>query len=203
MSSDGCRLRISYTTKAARTTMPATIQPSTPRLPQSRVSPPCTMPYTSMSRPTIEIGTPTGSMPRGVGSRVSGTRARMPATPRMTTGTLTRNTDPHQKCSRRKPPRIGPIAMAAPTAPAHRPTARPRSDDGKITVMMARVTGSTAAAPMPMSPRNTISWVGDAANADSADATPNSNSPMTRMRLRPYRSPRTPHVNSSAANTTM
>ena len=36
----------------------------------------------------------------------------------MITGTLTRNTEPHQKCSSRKPEAIGPIAAPPPDMPA-------------------------------------------------------------------------------------
>ena len=45
----------------------------------------------------------------------------------MQIGTLTRNTEPHQKCSTRSPPASGPMATPSPETPAQMPMARPRS----------------------------------------------------------------------------
>ena len=148
----------------------------------------------------------------GCGFFVSGTTMKMPTRPAITIGTLMRKTAPQSLpvsqfvqdgCSRSRPPSTGPSAMAAPTEPAQAPIALPRSCGGKTTVMIASVTGMTAAPPIPMSPRKRMSISGDEANAQAADATPKMMRPMTRMRLRPYVSPRTPQVNSSAANTRM
>ncbi len=133
-------------------------------------------------------------------------------TPMMTIGTLMRKTPPQSLFvsqlvqlgfSSSRPPSTGPSATAAPTAPAQAPIALPRSCGGKTTVMIASVTGSTAAPPMPMSPRKTMSSVGDVANAQAAEATAKITRPMTRIFLRPYLSPRTPQVNSNAAKTRM
>ena len=70
-------------------------------------------------------------------------------------------------------------------------------------VMIDKVVGKIAAPPMPMRPRNAMSIVGVVANAQAADAIAKIVRPITRIFLRPYLSPRTPHVNSSAANTRM
>ena len=53
---------------------------------------------------------------------------------------------------------------------------------------------------MPISTRNAISSPGELEKAHNADEAANSESPMTSTRLRPYRSPSTPQVNSNAAN---
>ena len=100
-------------------------------------------------------------------------------------GTLIRKTEPHQKCSSRKPPSNGPRATAPPTAAAQMPMALPRSSGGKITVMIDSVTGSTEAPPMPISARATISCSGVCAKALSREAAANSTSPMIRILRRP------------------
>ena len=145
-----------------------------------------------------------------MGLRDSGTTIWMPISPAITMGTLMRKTEPQSLpvsqwvqcgfCSS-SPPRTGPSATAPPTAAAQRPIALPRSCAGKTIVMMASVTGSTAAPPIPITPRKTISMEAVGAKAQTADAMPKRASPIERIFLRPNRSPRTPQVNSSAANT--
>ncbi len=70
-------------------------------------------------------------------------------------------------------------------------------------MMIANVVGKTAAPPIPITARNPINICGVEANAQAAEDKPNTIKPTTRMRLRPYRSPSTPQVNSRAANTRM
>ncbi len=65
----------------------------------------------------MESSTPTGSSRPGLGSRESGTSQTIPIRAMTTIGTLTRNTEPHQKCASSRPPTTGPMAMARPTAP--------------------------------------------------------------------------------------
>ena len=60
-----------------------------------------------------------------------------------------------------------------------------------------------AAPPMPISARAAMSWLGSWAYAEASDASPNSARPMSRMRLRPNRSPSTPKVNSRPAKTSV
>ena len=69
-----------------------------------------------------------------------------------------------------------------------------------MTVMIDSEIGMTEAPPMPISARKAISSPGLVAKAHSADAKPNSTRPISRIFLRPNRSPITPQVNSSAAN---
>ena len=144
----------------------------------------------------------------GFGLRVSGITTAMPMTPATMMGTLTKNTEPQSLpvsqlmshgCSSSRPPAIGPMATAAPTDPAHTPIARPRSCGGNTTVRMASEIGRTDAPLAPMMTRNAMSWPGESAKAHSADEAANRISPMMSTVLRPYRSPSTPQVNSSAA----
>ena len=52
----------------------------------------------------------------------------------MMIGTLTRNTEPHQKCSSRRPEATGPIAAPAPEMPAQMAIALARSRAGNTLV---------------------------------------------------------------------
>lgn len=73
-------------------------------------------------------------------------------------GTLTKKTEPHQKCSSSQPPVMGPRATARPAVPAQMPMALARSDGSlKTLVRMARVAGNTSAAAMPMATRAPMS----------------------------------------------
>ena len=132
----------------------------------------------------------------------------MPMMPMMTIGTLMKKTEPQSLpvshwnqfgCSSSSPPRTGPSATAPPTAAAQMPMALPRSCGGKITVMIDSEIGITEAPPIPISARNAISSPGLVAKALNADAAPNSTRPISRIFLRPNRSPSTPQVTSSAA----
>ena len=107
----------------------------------------------------------------------------------------------HCGFSSSRPPSTGPSATAPPTAPAQAPIARPRSRGGKTTVMIASVTGMTAAPPIPMIARKAMSCAGLRAIAEIAEPTAKMASPISRIRLRPYLSPSTPQVNRSAAKT--
>ena len=147
---------------------------------------------------------------RGLGFFVSGTTFQIATRPTATIGTLIRKTEPqelpsthsnHWGCCKRSPPRTGPSATAPPTAPAHAPIALPRSWGGNTTVMMAKVVGSTAAPPIPMSARMPINMPAFTEKAARSDASAKMISPITRTFLRPIRSPITPQVNSRAANT--
>ena len=96
----------------------------------------------------------------------------------MTTGTFTRKTEPHQKCSSSHPPTIGPIAMPRPDTPAQIPIARPRSSAGKTFVRIDNVEGMISAPPIPMSARVAISVFADPANADSIEPIPKTTRPI-------------------------
>ena len=83
------------------------------------------------------------------------------------------------------------------------PMARPRSAGGKTLLMTARVVGWTAAPPTPITARQTISSIGLSLKAASTEPTAKTVSPMSSTRRRPMRSPITPHVKRSPANTRM
>ena len=69
------------------------------------------------------------------------------------TGTFTRNTDPHQKCSSNQPDAMGPMAAPPPEMPAQMAMALGRSWAGKTLVRMDRVEGITNAAATPITAR--------------------------------------------------
>jgi len=113
-----------------------------------------------------------------------------------------RNTEPHQKCSSRKPPVTGPNATAAPDTADHAPIALARSTGSrKTSIRIASVLGNTNAAPTPIKPRAVISEPVGFVNAAQAEKVPNRTIPICITRLRPKRSPRPPQARSSPANT--
>ena len=120
----------------------------------------------------------------------------------MTIGTLTRKIDPHQKCSSRMPPVIGPMPMPMADTPAHTPMALPRSSGlVKTLVMIDNVDGMMNAPPTPISARVAMSVLAEPANADSSEPVPNTARPNVSALYRPNRSPRLPADNSRPANT--
>ncbi len=56
-----------------------------------------------------------------------------------------------------------PSVPPAPAKPAQMPTALARPSGGKTLVIVERVPGMISAAPMPMSARRAMSWVGESA----------------------------------------
>ena len=136
------------------------------------------IPYTRLTSPTIDRTAPTGSRAFGDGSFEFGTISRPAMSAKITTGTFTRNTEPHQKWLSNHPPTIGPIAMPRPETPAQMPIARPRSSAGKTFVRIDNVEGMISAPPIPMSARVAISVFADPANADSIEPMPKTTSPM-------------------------
>ncbi len=149
----------------------------------------------------IDSSTPTGSSLPGFGSLDSGTRIAIAITATITIGTLIRKTEPHQKCSISRPPVIGPMAMARPTAPAQTPIALGCSERSKTFMMIASVAGIASAAPAPIRARKPMSSPGEPAIADSSEAIPKTTMPASSASLRPKRSPSRPEVKSSPANT--
>jgi len=63
------------------------------------------------------------------------------------------------------------------------------------------VVGKMNAAPMPMSPRATMSISGEVANDASPEQPPNSTRPSVSAPFRPYLSPSAPAVSNKLANT--
>ena len=79
------------------------------------------------------------------------------ATAITTTGTLIRNTEPHQKWSSSQPPRIGPIGKPRTVAPPTIAMALGRSAAVNITGSTASDSGRIAAAARPSTARAAIS----------------------------------------------
>ena len=88
----------------------------------------------------------------------------------MMTGTLTRNTEPHQKCSSRKPEATGPMAAPPPAMPAQTAMALGRSSGGKTLVRMDSVAGMTKAAARPITARAPMTSVEESPMAASTRA---------------------------------
>lgn len=118
------------------------------------------------------------------------------------TGTLTIKTAPHQKCSRSRPPRIGPSALPAAKPVAQTATATRRWARSTNRVRnSARVAGISIAPKKPSSARAATSTTASAANAAANETTPKPATPMSRVRRRPMRSPSVPMVTSRPAST--
>ncbi len=113
--------------------------------------------YTTAIMPTSDRTTLIRSQGPGFGLRDSG-RVRMPTRTRTAiTGRLMRKTEPHQKCSSRKPPVIGPTAVPAEAVAPQMPTARLRSRGSwKMLRIRARVAGIRVAPATPSSARARI-----------------------------------------------
>ena len=84
-------------------------------------------------------------------------------------GRLTRNTEPHQKCSSSSPDATGPKAAPLPEMPAQMAMALARSRAGNTLVRIDSVDGMTNAAPMPMIARAAMSMFGVSARAPSVE----------------------------------
>ena len=120
-----------------------------------------------------------------------------------TTGTLIRNTDPHQNRSNSNPPRIGPSEAPTTERLPQIAIAMFRSftslNDNRIN---ASVAGIIAAAPTASSAREAISIPGLTENAAANDARPKINSPTTNILRWPIRSPSVPAPSNRPAITT-
>ena len=108
----------------------------------------------------IDSTAPTGSSGDSVASFDFGTRTQPATSAAAMIGRLTRNTEPHQKCSSSRPDASGPSAAPLPEMPAQRAIALARSRAGNTLVRIDSVDGMTNAAPMPMIARATMSMLG-------------------------------------------
>ena len=92
------------------------------------------------------------------GRATSGRTGRRRRSATAATGTLTMNTEPHEKCSSSQPPEIGPAATPTPTMAAHRPIAFARfTGSAKMLVISDSVVGKMTAAPTPIAARAAMS----------------------------------------------
>ena len=202
-SSIGCSTRRSQATKAVSASTATANAPRIGALVQPSLGA-SMMPQTSATSPTIESPAPVQSIGSACGLRELGTRKRPAMSAPITIGTFTKNTDPHQKCSRRKPPATGPSAMAMPATPDQMPIAMARSRGTvKTLVMIESVAGMISAAPSPITARAPTSWLTPPEKAAAPDATPKITRPMVSAPLRPNRSPSAPKVRRKPANTSV
>ena len=154
-------------------------------------------------RPVMDNSAPSGSGRLDSPLQELGTSQSVAMRPAMAMGTLIRKTDPHQKWSSRKPPRMGPIATPSPVVPDQMPMARARSRSVvKTLVRIDRVDGMMAAAPTPMQARAMMRRSGEPDQAENADPPPKTARPAMNTHLRPTRSPSAPRESSRPAKTT-
>ena len=78
---------------------------------------------------------------------------------------------------------MGPSAPPTPAKPAHTATAFGRSWNGKQFMTIERVAGMMNAAPMPITARAAISWLGSLAKLAMTAAPPNTTSPNCERAL--------------------
>jgi hypothetical protein len=159
------------------------------------------MPNSRAPRPTIDRAAPAPSSGTPRGSRDVGTIAATRTNAPATTGTFTKNTDPHQKCSSSQPVPTMPNEAPEAANPAHSAMARVRSCGGNTAVRMLSVPGMISAAPAPWTARRAMSIVALSAVVASSDMAPNRASPARSAPLRPNRSPMAPAVRTKPAKT--
>ena len=103
----------------------------------------------------------------------------------ITTNTLMRKIEPHQKFSSNAPLTMPPIATPTPAKPAQITIARGRSAGGKTCAKIDNVAGITNAAPMPITARAPITALVVLDNAANNDAAPNTTRPPFSASRRP------------------
>jgi hypothetical protein len=107
----------------------------------------------------------------------------------------------HPTVSTSTPPTSGPAANASPITAPQTPIARERAGPWNSWASRPSEEGNMIAAPSPCSARAPISSPADVANAHSADATVNRQTPITNSFLRPKRSASEPAVSWNTAST--
>src|SRR5205807_9710391 len=99
--------------------------------------------------PTVARIAPTQSMLRALELRLSGIRQTEMAITAAASGRLIKNTHRHEACCTSQPPRTGPIAVVIAVKPDHVPIACPRLFSSKAVLIIARLPGTSNAAPTP------------------------------------------------------
>ncbi len=136
----------------------------------------------------------------GVVASTRGRRNQQAGATTSMTGTLIRNTDPHQKCSSSAPPTSGPTAAPAdPTVP-QRPSAMARSPaSSKVLRIRPSTQGMIIEPPSARHTRAAISAPALCAKAAQTEAAAKITRPVKRMRRLPTRSDSVPIGTSSPA----
>ena len=131
--------------------------------------------YTTPTRPNITCSEPRASHGRRDWPPQAGMAGSASNKATTTTGTLMRNTEPHQKNSSSTPPTTGPSAAPAEATEAQMPMARARSRSSwKTWRTIDRVAGIISAAPTANPARAAISAAALGAKAAHSEARPNS-----------------------------
>ena len=137
---------------------------------------------------------------REFGSRSdSGTRATVMAAVIRPMGTFTRKIHSQPSPSVSTPPTSGPTATAKPVVAPQMPKAVPRSSGANSWAISASDVANIMAPPIPWSPRETFSIVGEPARPQRSEAQTKSSRPTTKILRRPSRSAIEPDASSSAA----
>ncbi len=160
-------------TKPASSAAPSTSGPTVSRLTTGSPPPRRFTPRTTPNSPPAAISAPTTSQGPRPSPFDSGSSSRPTGRLTSISGMLTRKTEPHQKCSSRKPPSSGPTAAPTAATALQMPMAIARSRrSGKTCRRIDSVAGMIIAPPTPSSARATISSWALSARAASAEATP-------------------------------
>src|SRR5579875_1547953 len=179
------------------TTKPATLRPLDQ--PTSGAS---IMVKTTDAMAAVDRANPGRSRRAIAGSLELGTLKATNRAPTAATGTMKTKMLIHENCPSRKPPTMGPTAMATPALAPHSPidTARSRRSVNTL-AMIDKVAGKIMAAPIPITARAAMSADGVVVTAPARLASPNTARPPSSIPLRPKRSDRLPEVRSNAAKT--
>src|SRR5207244_1371410 len=106
-------------------------------------------PFTKPPNPRVTTRAPIQSTCPPVGLRLSGTRQSEIAITAAANGRLMKKTQRQEACSTSQPPSTGPTAVVIAVKPDHVPIAWPRLCSSKDVLMIARLPGTSSAAPTP------------------------------------------------------
>ncbi len=106
-------------------------------------------PFTIPPSPRVASNAPSQSTRSAVALRLSGIRQRERAITAAARGRLMKNAHRQEACSTSQPPRTGPTAVVIAVKPDHVPIAWPRLFSSKDLLMIARLPGTSSAAPTP------------------------------------------------------
>ena len=106
-------------------------------------------PITKPPSPAVARIAPGQSMRPAPALRLSGIRQSEIATTATAIGRLRKNTHRQEACSTSQPPSTGPMAVVIAVKPDHVPIAAPRLFSSKDVLIIARLPGTSRAAPTP------------------------------------------------------
>jgi hypothetical protein len=109
-----------------------------------------------------------------------------------------KNIQRQEACSTIQPPSTGPTPAEIAVKPDQVPMARPLSSSENAALIIARLPGTSRAAPTPCTARAATSWNMLCASPQPAEAIAKSSIPVEKTRFLPHRSPREPPTRISA-----